>query len=147
MLSVDLALHVPGMLTGTLSQEAQLRGLSHFKLPPGHPSQPHRLQCVLHRSEMARSELLALMREQACLALPWPVCRKPPLWPFPFILSPDAGPESRAPGFYGPRLLTQAPRPQAQLRILDLPLRLPSPRPGVSVAAQWASWFTRAGRG
>lgn len=59
LLSADLALHVPGMLTGTLSQEAPLRGLSHFKLPPGHLSQPHRLQCALHRSEMARSELLA----------------------------------------------------------------------------------------
>lgn len=45
-------------------------------------------------------------------------------------VSPDAGPESRAPGFYGPRLLTQVPRPQAQLMVLDLPLRLPSPRPG-----------------
>ena len=26
-------------------------------------------------------------------------------------VSPDAGPESRAPGVYGPRLLTQVPRP------------------------------------
>lgn len=45
-------------------------------------------------------------------------------------VSPDAGPESRAPGFYGPHLLTQAPCPQAQLRVLDLPLRLISPCPG-----------------
>lgn len=78
---------------------------------------------------MARSELLASTREQVCLALPWPVCRKPPLWPFPFIPShlmqdPRAGPQASA------VLLTQAPRPQAQLRVLDLPLRLPSPHPG-----------------
>ena len=59
LLSVDLVFHVPGMLTGTLSQEAPLGGLSHFKLPPVHLSQPHRLPCALHRSEMARSELLA----------------------------------------------------------------------------------------
>lgn len=45
-------------------------------------------------------------------------------------VSPDAGPEGRAPGFYGPRLLTRAPRPQAQLAVLDLPLSLPSPSPG-----------------
>lgn len=60
-------------------------------------------------------------------------------------ISPDAGPESRAPGFCGPA--DSGPPPPGTTQGLGPAPETALTPPRVSIPAHWASWFTRAGRG